>query len=317
MWHVYGGQADSPMNRLVTQFNKTVGEEQNIVVNVTSLSNSTAIHFPLMAAARGEPGASAMPDIFTAYPKDALSIGVDRLVNWQEVFRPEELDEYVPSFLQEGRLGGKLVIFPLAKSTSLLFVNDAIFLPFAKACGLSHADLATWEGMFKTARAYHKYSGGKAFFKYDDWLHYSALNVASFGEDLLAGGKIDFDNVHFVRLWKLLAKAAVQGDVCLLGGYSTTAMMTGEAVCGIGSSASILYFKDTVTLPDNTTMPLTLKALPVPHFAAAAPLASREAWALPNTRPQPKKPELAVYFYAGLQKKSAIRLLPLRPGICR
>ena len=28
MWHVYGEQADSPMNRLVNEFNQTVGKER-------------------------------------------------------------------------------------------------------------------------------------------------------------------------------------------------------------------------------------------------------------------------------------------------
>ena len=32
MWHVYGEQADSPMNRLIDQFNETVGKEKGIII---------------------------------------------------------------------------------------------------------------------------------------------------------------------------------------------------------------------------------------------------------------------------------------------
>ena len=39
MWHVYGEQADSPMNRLIEEFNKTVGAEKGIIINVTLMSN--------------------------------------------------------------------------------------------------------------------------------------------------------------------------------------------------------------------------------------------------------------------------------------
>ena len=35
MWHVYGEQADSPMNRLIEEFNHTVGAEKGIIINVT------------------------------------------------------------------------------------------------------------------------------------------------------------------------------------------------------------------------------------------------------------------------------------------
>ena len=34
IWHVYGEQADSPMNRLLTEFNDTVGREKGILLNV-------------------------------------------------------------------------------------------------------------------------------------------------------------------------------------------------------------------------------------------------------------------------------------------
>ena len=44
VWHVYGGQVDSPLNDLIEQFNRTVGKEQQINVQVTSVSNTNTIH---------------------------------------------------------------------------------------------------------------------------------------------------------------------------------------------------------------------------------------------------------------------------------
>lgn len=43
MWHVYGEQADSPMNRLIAQFNETVGREKGIVIDVTVMTNSSVL----------------------------------------------------------------------------------------------------------------------------------------------------------------------------------------------------------------------------------------------------------------------------------
>ena len=71
IWHVYGEQADSPMNRLLTEFNDTVGREKGILLNVTNMTNSAAIGGQLQDAKAGKPGALDLPDLFSGYPSDA------------------------------------------------------------------------------------------------------------------------------------------------------------------------------------------------------------------------------------------------------
>ncbi|MGN1196285.1 MAG: hypothetical protein ACI4TA_01640 [Acetatifactor sp.] len=44
LWHVYGGQTDSPLNDLIEEFNQTTGAEENIRIKVTSVSNTNTIH---------------------------------------------------------------------------------------------------------------------------------------------------------------------------------------------------------------------------------------------------------------------------------
>ena len=44
LWHVYGGEVDSPLNGLIEQFNNTIVAEQNIRVKVELVSNSGSIH---------------------------------------------------------------------------------------------------------------------------------------------------------------------------------------------------------------------------------------------------------------------------------
>lgn len=46
--------------------------------------------------------------------------------------------------------------------------------------------------------------------------------------------------------------------------YSNTQVMTGEVAAGIGSSAAILYYNDTVTYEDGTSEPMNLEILPLP-----------------------------------------------------
>ena len=57
----------SPLNVLVEEFNRTVGQEQGIRVRVDSVSNTNTIHESLLAAAYGDPGASELPDLFISY----------------------------------------------------------------------------------------------------------------------------------------------------------------------------------------------------------------------------------------------------------
>ena len=73
IWHVYGEQADSPMNRLLTEFNDTVGREKGILLNVTNMTNSAAIGGQLQDAKAGKPGALDLPDLFSAHPRSRLS----------------------------------------------------------------------------------------------------------------------------------------------------------------------------------------------------------------------------------------------------
>ena len=54
IWHVYGGETESPLN-------DTVGREQNIRVQVGSVTNTNTIHEAVLASAYGEPGATALP----------------------------------------------------------------------------------------------------------------------------------------------------------------------------------------------------------------------------------------------------------------
>ena len=56
LWHVYGGQTESPLNDLIDEFNETIGKEKNIRVQVGSVTNTNTIHENVLASAFGDPG---------------------------------------------------------------------------------------------------------------------------------------------------------------------------------------------------------------------------------------------------------------------
>ena len=112
IWHVYGEQADSPMNRLLTEFNDTVGREKGILLNVTNMTNSAAIGGQLQDAKAGKPGALDLPDLFSAHSADASALGIENLVDWNDWFTAEDMAAYVPGFVQDGIIDGRQVVFP-------------------------------------------------------------------------------------------------------------------------------------------------------------------------------------------------------------
>lgn len=153
IWHVYGEQADSPMNRLLTEFNDTVGKEKGILLNVTNMTNSAAIGGQLQDAKAGKPGALDLPDLFSAHPSDASALGIETLVDWNDWFTAEDMAAYVPGFVQDGIIEGRQVVFPVSKSAQLIFLNGSQYARFAADTGAQLSTLATWDGFFEMAAA--------------------------------------------------------------------------------------------------------------------------------------------------------------------
>lgn len=101
-WHVYGEQSGSPMDLLVQEFNRTVGQEKGVRVQVTNLSSASKIGGFLKEAQKGGRDAPEMPDLFTCHISDATALGSDNLVDWNAWFTAEELSNFVPGFLADG-----------------------------------------------------------------------------------------------------------------------------------------------------------------------------------------------------------------------
>lgn len=70
VWHVYGGQTDSPLNDLIEQFNQTVGKDRQINVQVTSVSNTNTIHELVLGGRQRRAGSSGAARPFRLLPQD-------------------------------------------------------------------------------------------------------------------------------------------------------------------------------------------------------------------------------------------------------
>lgn len=296
IWHVYGGQTDSPLNDLIEEFNQTVGKEQRITVQVTSVTNTNTIHEGVLAAANGDPGASELPDMFVSYPKTVLAMPDEEiLVDYRDYFPEEELSAFIPAFIGEGTIHDRLVILPVAKSTEVLFVNKTLFDRFAADTGVTLEDLDTWEGLYQTAALYAQWSGGKPFFVHDYHFNYLQVGVESLGESFFAADGISFSPA-FSKVWEPYAEAALQGGVWLYGGYATEPLRTGDAIASVASSASVLYYSDIVTYSDNTSEEIEYIARPCPIFEDGEKLVMQRGAGICTVKSTPEREKAAMVF---------------------
>ena len=305
VWHVYGGQTDSPLNDLIDEFNHTVGAEKGIQLQVTVVSNTNNIHNAVLRAANGEPGAAELPDLFISYPKTVLAMpdpGI--LVDFRDYFTGEELSAYIPAFLEEGEIDGRLVVFPVAKSTEILFVNKTLFDRYAAGTGATLEQLDTWEGLFEMAKQYHEWSDaqtpdtpgdGKDFFVHDYHFNYFQVGVEALGGDFFDGNRIVWDGA-FEQAWEPYADAAIRGGVWLQEGYATEPLRTGEIIASVASSASILYYEDIVTYPDNRSEPIEVIARPVPCFEDGGRLVMQRGAGFCAVKSTPERERAAAEF---------------------
>lgn len=305
IWHVYGGQADSPLNDLIDQFNQTVGKEKQINVQVTSVSNTNTIHELVLSSANGEPGASELPDLFVSYPKTVMALPDDSiLVDYRDYFSEEELSAFLPAFVEEGTVDNRLVILPVAKSTEIMFINKTIFDRFSQATGVTLEDLNTWEGLFQAAEIYAAWTDGqtpdipgdaRSMFVHDYYFNYFQVGAKSLGEDFFQGNELAF-GPSFQTAWEPLAQAAIEGGVWLQGGYATASLRTGDSIVSVASSASILYYSDVVTYPDNTSEDITIISRPCPVFENGEKLVMQRGAGFCTVRSTPERERAAVTF---------------------
>lgn len=92
------------------------------------------------------------------------------------------------------------------------------------------------------------------------------------------------------------ARALAQGHVVVSDLYSNTQVMTGEVLAGLGSSAAILYYNDTVTYRDGTREPMDLHVLPMPMSAGCDALMTQAGVGLGAYKTTEQKAEAAALF---------------------
>jgi multiple sugar transport system substrate-binding protein len=305
LWHNYGGQMEKSMNDLVDEFNSNVGIKQGIIINITSVSSSSALYDKIVSSSEGDPGSSQLPNITTGYPKSALALlKNDKLLDLNDYFSVSELDEYLPSFIEEGTISGKLSVFPTAKSTEVLFLNKTLFERFSDATGISIETLSTFEGISEAAIKYYEWTDsqtpdipndGKSFYTSDSWFNIAQVGMNQLGDSFIINETLNYSD-NYKKIWDFYFQAAVRGGFAIYDGYSSDLAKTGEIVCSTGSTAGILFYGNTITYQDNTIEDVEYEILPYPVLKGGNKVAIQRGGGMIVTKSTKEKEDASIEF---------------------
>ena len=282
VWTYYNGDQLDTFNNLTEKFNETVGKKQGITVDSKSLGTVEDLEKNVLAAADEEVGASEVPNIFSAYADTAYTMDQkDMLVDISDYLTDKEKEQYVEGYLKEGDFSddGSIKIFPVAKSTELLFLNDTDWQKFAADTGAEYDDLKSIEGLVETAEKYYNWTDeqtpdqlndGKALFGRDAMANYILVGARELSCDIFEVKDekmtLNFDKDVIRTLWDNYYVPYIKGYFSASGRFRSDDVKTGNVLGYVGSTSSATFFPTEVTNDSGDTYDISLKVLPSPKF---------------------------------------------------
>ena len=312
IWHYYNSAQQQSFDALVNEFNETVGAEQGIVVEAHSYGGVNDLTESVLAAVYGKVGAEDVPDVFAAYADTAYEInGAGMVADITQYLTEQEQAEYVSFYLDEGRFesDGGFKIFPIAKSTELLMLNQTAWDAFAAETGASEEALKTWEGITSVAEQYYRWTDaqtpdvpddGRAFFGRDAFANYIIIGSKQLGTELfsVADGAVTLqvDKEIMRKLWDNFYVPYVNGYFASEQNFRSDDLRSGEIIALVGSSSGARYFPTEVSQADGSSVPIEGKAYPLPNFEGTEPMAVQQGAGMVVTKSTSEREQAAVTF---------------------
>ena len=280
VWNYYNGDQLESFNRLVSTFNETIGKAKGIRVTGSSQGTVNDLEANVMDAAEGKVGSAEMPTIFAAYADTAYKLDqMGMVVDLKDYLTEDEQAAFVPGYITEGDFdgSGSIKIFPVAKSTELMFFNDTDWQRFSKETFVRYGALSTMEGVTAVAEQYYNWSGGRALFGRNAMANYMIVGAKQLGCEIfeVRNGKmtLHFDHDVVRKLWDNYYVPFIKGYFAANGRFRSDDVKTGALLGCVGSCASATFFPKQVMPGDNQVHDIEMKVLPAPRFAGSEKVA--------------------------------------------
>lgn len=281
IWHYYNGVQKIEFDKMIDEFNKTVGKDEGIIVEAFNQGSANEIKEKILDTSNKKVGTSSMPDAFLAYPDTAYEIAKLGLVSdFNKYITDDEKKEYMEDYIDEGKLesGDGLKIFPIAKSTEILMVNGTDWNKFQKETNADINDFRTWEGISSLAKQYYDWTDsktdilndGKAFFGRDAMANYMIIGSKQLGKEIFEvnDGKVtlNIDEKVMRKLWDNFYVPYINGYYGSYGRFRSDDAKTGDIIALVGSTSGAEYFPDSVITNDEKSYDIEHMILPLPKF---------------------------------------------------
>lgn len=261
VWTYYNGDQLGAFNRLVEDFNDTVGKERNIEVVSSSQGSVNDLETNVLNAAEGDFDGS-----------------------------------------------GSIKIFPTAKSTELMFLNDTDWQSFASATGADYSDLATVEGAVATAEKYYDWTDaqtaapddGKALLGRDVMANYILAGAKELGTTVfdVENGKmtLHFDKDVVRKLWDNYYVPFIKGYLSASGRFRSDEVKTGNLLAYVGSCSSASFFPKQVQTDSGDSHDIMMRVLPCPYFEGTKPVSVQQGAGMVVTQGTDEQIKASVEF---------------------
>ncbi|SHJ79058.1 extracellular solute-binding protein [Hespellia stercorisuis] len=283
IWNYYNGDQLTAFDELVSEFNSTVGMDEGIAVDSVSQGSIENLADSLLDAADEKIGAQDLPTMAAIYAETAYILEQkDLLVNLEDYFTAEELEKYVPGFIEEGRMvkEGQLLLFPVSKSTECFAVNKTGWADFEAATGITIDSVDSLERLVDVAGQYYEWSDsltpdvaedGKALFGWDSVANYIYIGAAQLGHELfrVENGElmIDLDRTTLKTLWDNYYIPYINGYFQASASHRSEDMKTGMILAMIASTSGISYLPTAVTDADDNSHDIEIEVKKPLKFA--------------------------------------------------
>lgn len=311
VWHYYNGVQKEEFDNLIRSFNENEGRKQGIIVKAYNKGSIDELSNLVNESINKKIGSEPLPDVFSAYVDKVYEIDQMGLAADISLYlTPEEISEYVDAYMEEGKFDndGTIKVFPIAKSTEILAVNQTDFNKFTQATGVTDEAFSTWEGIARVSEAYYKWTDsltetpddGKSFFGRDAFANYLIVGSMQLGHEIfpVQDGKtvLDFDKETMRKLWDNYYVPYVNGYFGTYGKFRSDDVKTGKLAAYVGATSGISYFPTSVTLEDGTSYPIESKLYSLPNFEGTIPHAVSQGAGMMVFRSDEKREYAATAF---------------------
>ncbi len=331
IWTYYSGASKIAFDKGIEEFNKTVGKDNGIYAKTVDMDTPWDLDKSIISSCDAVPGALQLPNLIATYSDTAVYLHKkDKLLSLDDYFTKEELDLFVPSFIEEGRLtdDGPLLLFPALKSSEIMFYNKTDWAKFEKACGISIDDISSIEKLIDASEVYYNWTDsltpelandGKALFGRDSLDNYFLFGLHQFGYSL---ENISSENLYsdeykkvFRKLWDSYYVPYIRGRFSGESNFRNNDMAMGKILACVATSASVNYYSEKVTLADNSSYNIEVGAVPEPLFEGTKlNLAVQQGAGICVLKNNKEEDEASILFLKWLSQSNVLSNLAINSG---